>query len=145
MPTTGKSAATTFLGCAATVGFGQSLIDAENLLFSPPRDFKDGHQSNRDNWLMTEFGPVAETVEDRTQMLTVQIYRGAAVDATAFLQGLGKRSMDSCSGTSAKGIFTGQVNGHVVSMLTRSIRCNAPGATSLQSRRSTTPCTCSAK
>jgi hypothetical protein len=105
------------LGCAAGVAAGQALIDAENLLFAPPKDFKVGFQSNHDNRLMTEWVPAAETVEDWTQMLTVQIYRGAAVDAATFLQGVGKRYMDACPATTAKGIFTGQVNGYVVSML----------------------------
>lgn len=104
-------------GYAAAVASAQSLIDAENLLFSPPKDFKIGFQSNRDNRLMTEWVPPAETVEDWTQMLTVQIYRGAKVDAPTFLQGVGKRYMDACPGTTAKGIFTGQNNGYVVSML----------------------------
>ena len=51
-----KLAAITVFGFNASVAFGQSLIDAENLLFSPPKDFKIGFQSNRDNRLMTEWG-----------------------------------------------------------------------------------------
>jgi len=39
--------------CAAVLA--QSLIDAENLLFSPPKDFKVGFQSSHDNRMMTEF------------------------------------------------------------------------------------------
>jgi hypothetical protein len=105
------------LFCCASAALGQSLLDAENLLFSPPKDFKVGFQSNRDNRLMTEWVPAAETVEDWTQMLTVQIFRGASVDAATFLQAVGKRYTDACPGTTAKGIFTGQVNGYVVSML----------------------------
>jgi hypothetical protein len=112
-----QSAAVILIACTATVASGQSLIDAENLLFSPPKDFKVGFQSNRNNRLMTEWVPSAETVEDWTQMLTVQVFRGATVDAATFLQGVGKRYMDACPGTTAKGIFTGQVNGYVVSML----------------------------
>jgi hypothetical protein len=105
------------IGCTAAVAFGQSLLEAENLLFSPPNDFKIGFQSQHDNRLMTEWVPAGETVEDWTQMLTVQVYRGATVDAATFLQGVGKRYMDDCPGTTAKGIYTGQVNGYVVSML----------------------------
>jgi hypothetical protein len=112
-----KSAALIIAGCATASALGQSLIDAENLLFAPPKVFKVGSQSNRDNHLMTEWIPATETVEDWTQMLTVQIYRGAAVEAATFLQSLGKRYMDACAGTTAKGIFTGQINGYVVSML----------------------------
>jgi hypothetical protein len=111
-----KSAVITPIGFNASVSFGQSLIDAENLL-SPPKDFKIGFQSNRDNRLMTEWVPAAETVEDWTQMLTVQIYRGATVEAASFLEGVGKRYMDACPRTTAKGIYTGQVNGYDASML----------------------------
>jgi len=112
-----KLAAITVFGFNASVAFGQSLIDAENLLFSPPKDFKIGFQSNRDNRLMTEWVPATETVEDWTQMLTVQIYRGATVEAASFLEGVGRRYMNACPGTTAKGIYTGQVNGYVASML----------------------------
>jgi hypothetical protein len=101
----------------ASIASGQSLIDAENLLFSPPKDFKIGFHSEHDNRMMTEWVPAAETVEDWTQMLTVQIYRGATVDSATFLQGVGKRYMDACTGTTAQGIVTGKVNGFVVSML----------------------------
>jgi hypothetical protein len=104
-------------GCGSAATLAQTSIDAENLLFSPPKDFKVGFQSSHDNRMMTEFVPAAETAEDWTQMLTVQIYRGATTDAATFLQGVGKRYMDACAGTTAKGIFTGQVNGYVVSML----------------------------
>jgi hypothetical protein len=112
-----KSTAITLIGCTAAGALGQSLIDAENLLFSPPKDFKIGYQATRDKQLITEWVPAAETVEDWTQMLTVQIFRGATVDAATFLQVVGKRYMNDCPGTTAKGIFTGQVNGYVVSML----------------------------
>ncbi len=114
------------IGCAAAIASAQPSIEAENLLFSPPKDFKIGFQSQRNNSLMTEWVPATETVEDWTQMLTVQIYRGATVDPATFLQGVGKRYMDSCPGTTAKGIYTGQVNGYIVSMLL--LKCpNNPG------------------
>jgi hypothetical protein len=117
MPGITKSAAILLIGGTAAVALGQSLLDAENLLVAPPKDFKIGFQSNHDNRLMTEWVPAAETVEDWTQMLTVQIYRGATVDAATFLQRVGKLYTDDCPGTTAKGIYTGQVNGYVVSML----------------------------
>jgi hypothetical protein len=104
----------------------QSLLQAENLLFAPPPDFKVGYESNHDNRLMTEYVPAGQTVDDWTQMLTVQIFRGATVDSATFLQGVGKRYMDACPGTTAKGIFTGNTNGYVVSML--QLNCpNNPG------------------
>lgn len=104
-------------GCCAGPAFAQSLMVTETLLLSPPQDFRAGFQSDSGNRLMTEFVPSSETVEDWKQMLTVQIYRGATVDASSFLGGIGKRYTDACPGTTAKGIYTGQVNGYVVSML----------------------------
>jgi hypothetical protein len=110
-----KSAAMLLIACA-TVASAQS-INAENLLFSPPKDFKVGYQSSHDNRQITEWIPASETVEDWTQMLTVQVFRRATVDGGRFLQDVGKRYMDACPGTIAKGIFTGQINGYTVSML----------------------------
>jgi hypothetical protein len=111
-----RPAAALLIACAGTAS-AQSLIQAENLLFSPPKDFKAGYQSSHDSRQITEWIPAAENVEDWSQMLTVQIFRGAAVDGEHFLQDVGKRYMDACPGTVAKGIFTGQVNGYAVSML----------------------------
>ena len=105
------------LVCAAATASGQSLLEAENLLFAPPKDFNIGFESNRDSRLMTEWVRAEQTVEDWSEMLTVQIYRGASVDAETFLRGVGNRYMNACPGTTAKGIFTGQVNGYAVSML----------------------------
>jgi len=50
------------VGCAASVALGQSLIEAENLLYSPPKDFKVGFNSTHDNYLITEFVPANQTV-----------------------------------------------------------------------------------
>ncbi len=81
-----KSAVIALFGCGSAAVSAQQLMDAENLLFSPPKDFKVGYQSNRDN-----------------RLLTVQIYRGATVDSATFLGGVGKRYMDACPGTTARG------------------------------------------
>ncbi len=109
------------LGSTTGVVCGRSSIDAENLLFGPPPGFKIGYQSSHDNQSITEWVPSGETVEDWTQMATVQVFRHATVDAATFLQGIGKRWFSDCPESSAKGIFTGQVNGYVVSMLL--LRC----------------------
>jgi hypothetical protein len=106
-----------FLGLLAGAASGQPAPDTERLMFSPPKDFKIGFESHRGNSRMTEWVPVGETVDNWTQILTVQIYRGAEVSAAAFLQGVGKLYMDACPDTAAKGIFTGEANGYVVSML----------------------------
>jgi hypothetical protein len=103
------------------VASAQSLIQGENLMFSPPQDFKMGFQSQRGSYSITEFVPRSETVDDWTHMLTVQIYPRATIDPASFLQDVGKRYVDSCPGTTAKGLYTGKINGYVVSMLL--LRC----------------------
>jgi hypothetical protein len=114
------------VGSVAAVSAGQSLIDAENLLIAQPPGFKVGYQSGHDHRSITEYVPVTETVDEWTQMLTVQVFRHATVDSATFLQGIGKRYMGDCPGTTAKGIFTGTINGYVVSMLV--LKCpNNPG------------------
>jgi hypothetical protein len=122
-----KPTALVLLGCCAGIACAQSSIDAENLLVSPPKDFKVGFQASHDNRTITEFVPTAETVEDWTQMLTVLVYRHATVDSATLLQRVGKQYMDACPGTTAKGIFTGKTNGYDVSMLV--VKCPKNPAT----------------
>jgi hypothetical protein len=121
-----KSAAMLLIACTTVVS-AQSSMNAENLLFSPPKDFKVGYQSSHDNRQITEWIPASETVEDWTHMLTVQVFRRTTVDGGRFLQDVGKRYMDACNGTIAKGIFTGQINGYTVSMLL--LKCPKNSAT----------------
>ena len=118
-----RQMASSLVGCVASVALGQALIEAENLLFSPPKDFKVGFKSSHENSLMTEFVPAGQTVDDWAEMVTVQIWRHATVDPATFLQGVGGRYVKDCPGTGADkgGIHTGQVNGYVVSMLL--LRC----------------------
>lgn len=105
------------LASLTNLALGQTSIEAENLIIAQPSGFIIGFQSNHDNRTMTEFVPTAETVDDWSQMLTVQVYRHATVDSATFLRDVGKRFMDACPGTTAKGIFTGKTNGFEVSML----------------------------
>jgi hypothetical protein len=111
-----KPALLMLFGCAAGAS-AQPSIEAENLLVAPPKDFKIGYQSTHDNRTMTEMVPTGESVEDWTQMLTVQVYRHATVNSATFLAGVGKRYIDACPGATAKGIYTGTTNSYMVSML----------------------------
>jgi hypothetical protein len=97
------------------------LPQGENLLFAPPKNFKIGHHDERIGSL-TEFVPDGQTVEDWTEMVTVQIFHDLKVDPAPFLQTIGKGFAKGCPGfNSPKGIVTGQENGYVVSMLV--VRC----------------------
>jgi hypothetical protein len=84
---------------------------AEHFIVTYPHGFKVGWQKSEEQSVWAEWIPSGQTVEDWTDMLTVQIYYGAKVTAEAFLQRVASRYMNDCPGTTAKGIFTGQTNG----------------------------------
>jgi len=109
------------LCCATELVSAQSSLVDENLLFAPPKGFQIGYQSRHGNNSITELIPSGQTVDDWTQMLTVEIFRGATVDAPDFLGRVGGRYRGDCPNTTAQGIVTGHVNGYEVSMLL--LRC----------------------
>jgi hypothetical protein len=108
----------TMLAVCAPLFASGSPLENESLLLAPPSDFRVGYQKTLPREVMTEWVPDGETVEEWTEMLTVQIYRGATVTAPDFLRGVADRYINDCRGTdTGKGMHTGQVNGYVVSML----------------------------
>jgi S1-C subfamily serine protease len=93
------------------------LLDGENLLFAPPKDFKFGFHSDR-NGSLTEYVPNGQTVEDWTEMLTVQIFHNLKeMDPASFLQKIGAKWLNDCPETPKDTIRNGKVNGYPVSML----------------------------
>ncbi len=93
------------------------LLDGENLLFAPPRDFKFGFHSDR-NGSLTEYVPNGQTVEEWTEMLTVQVFRDLKdMEPAAFLQKIGTKWVNDCPETPKGSIRNGQVNGYPASML----------------------------
>jgi hypothetical protein len=113
-------------GCA-TAAWAQPPLQAENLLVAQPTGFKVGHQATQNGNSISEWVPEGETVENWTQMLTVQVFRQSPLDPTVFLQQIGKQWAEACPGSSAKGILSGQVNGYGVSM--QVLRCPKNSAT----------------
>jgi hypothetical protein len=71
-------------GAAAAIASSQTLTAGENLVFSPPKNFAVGYTSSHDNRVMTEYVPDGQTVDDWTQLVTVQIFHGATVDPATF-------------------------------------------------------------
>lgn len=112
---------------AAGLAHGETQLDAENLLVAPPTNFKVGFQSNKGNVTLTEFVPAEQSVEAWTEMLTIQVFRAVPNSAENFLQTVGGRYVQACPNTTAKGIFTGNSNGYVVSMLV--LKCPSNPAT----------------
>jgi hypothetical protein len=104
----------------------KTTMEGENLLFIPPMNFKVGYHVDRNS--MTEWVPNGETVEDWTEILTVQIFRNLKdVTPAAFLQNIGTTYLNACPGTPKDDIRTGNVNGYVVSMLALKCPRNAAG------------------
>ena len=103
--------------CVAGLAQAQVRVDAENLIFTPPTNFKVGFHSSKGPVSITEFVPGDQNVETWTEMVTVQVFRAVPATAAEFLQTIGGRFVKACTGTTTKGISTGNANGYVVSML----------------------------
>jgi hypothetical protein len=102
---------------AAPARSPEASLQGENLLFAPPKNFKIGHHDEHIGSL-TEFVPNGQTVDDWTEMLTVQIFRNLKeVAPAAFLQKIGTQWLTACPETPKDSIRNGQVNGYPVSML----------------------------
>lgn len=79
--------ATMAAACAPTTPPGGTGISGEQLLVSlPPGDWVVGHSEARGDQMITEYVPRGQTVEDWSEMLTVQIFRGDPTPALAFLE-----------------------------------------------------------
>jgi hypothetical protein len=99
-----------------------SAAQSEVFVLRMPQDFRLGWQKG--TWY--EWIPSAESVEDWSQMITVQTYTVApSVTQSEFLQGIAARWMKACPETPKPSMFSGQTNGYPVSMLLLSCPHNA--------------------
>ena len=58
----------------ALTGAALAQLQNENLLVTMPQGFKVGFQDKKNNMQMTEMVPSSETVENWTEMVTVQVF-----------------------------------------------------------------------
>ena len=94
----------------------------EHLVFVSPSGFKASYRQGN----TTEWVPEGETVDDWTEMVTVQIYSIApTVTQATFLDGIARNWMAACPDTPKQTIYTGTTNGYAVSMLLLSCPKNA--------------------
>ena len=70
-------------------------LENENLLVTAPPGFKVGFSDEKPDMLMTEFVPSKETVEDWTEMVTVQVFFGVST-RQQFMDDMGKRWRAAC-------------------------------------------------
>jgi hypothetical protein len=102
-----------FCGCAIA-----ETPQTEQLLMSVATDFELGADLGRNGNTFKEFVKRGQSVQDWSEMITVEIYQGAAITPAQFLQNLGGKIVSACPGTvSKRNIINGTTNGYQVSML----------------------------
>jgi hypothetical protein len=86
---------TAILQCVALfAAFGASAasvdLENENLLVTAPPGYKVGFSDKKPNMVMTEFVPAKETVENWTEMVTVQVFFGLKATPQQFMDEMAK-------------------------------------------------------
>lgn len=91
----------------------QAQLKGENLLVAPPAGFKVGFRDSRNGMNIMEWVPVAETVQNWTEMVTVQIFlKRGDIDPAQFLGTLQEQWRGACKGTQPASIASDKVNGY---------------------------------
>lgn len=99
-------------GCLATQSPATGF-ENENLLVSLPKGYKIGFQTQQDNMRMTEMIPLGETLENWTEMVTVQIFLGMrTVAPKAFERSLVRQWTSACADSESHHIIDGVENGY---------------------------------
>jgi hypothetical protein len=93
-----------------------SYLENENLLVTMPQSFKMGFQSSQGAMKMQEWVRLNETVDNWSELITVQIIYGKNYDPSQFLRAIGERWLTACPGSKPYSIYSGQTNGYKVSM-----------------------------
>jgi hypothetical protein len=100
------------LACAPALA-----LENENLLVRIPQGYKQGFSTQKNNMLLSEFVPESQTVENWTEMVTVQIFRGMkGVTPDQFRARMQALWSDACQGSSAQPIASAQENGYPVAL-----------------------------
>jgi hypothetical protein len=87
-------------------------LQNENLLVTVPDGFKIDFQQKNKDMLISEMVPSAESVNDWTQMVTVQIFLGLKGGPEEFKSKVETAWMRACRGGSAHAIAQGKENGY---------------------------------
>jgi len=96
----------------------QAQLKGENLLVIPPAGFKVGYKGTNNGMNMMEWVPAAETVQNWSEMVTVQIFvRRADLDPAQFLGRLQQQWLEACKGSKPASIPTGTANGYTAATM----------------------------
>jgi hypothetical protein len=122
MPMGFWSAAFVLTTACCAVSSAHAQLKNENLLVAMPQGFKVGFQDSRNGMNMKELVPAAETVQNWTEMVTVQVFlKRTDLDPVQFLTTLARQWAGACPGSTATPAATGKTNGYVSAMLL--LRC----------------------
>jgi len=84
----------------------------ENLLVTVPKGFKVGFQDQKNNMRITEMVPADESVENWTEMVTVQIFLGLKTTPQAFQDRIAKGWVAACKEGGAHAVSGDAENGY---------------------------------
>jgi hypothetical protein len=85
----------------------------ENLLVGMPQGFKLGFKDSKNGMNMQEFVPASESVENWTEMVTVQVFLSRKdLQPAPFLSAMQMQWAGSCKDSTATPVATGKVNGY---------------------------------
>jgi hypothetical protein len=103
-------------------------FQGENLLVSMPAGFKSDYQSTRDGMSIQEWVPEGETVQNWSEMVTVQVFQNRRdLDPRAMLDSIQRGWLKACTGSAAAPIVTGKTNGYDTATMV--LRCPLNGET----------------
>ncbi len=97
------------LACSATA---RAQLVNENLLTEMPAGYKVDFQARKNSMLMTEMVPAGETVNNWTEMVTVQIFFGLKTTPDQFRARMEKGWSASCAGSDSRTTSAGTDNGY---------------------------------
>lgn len=84
----------------------------ESLLIAQPDGFKVGFETHKGNMVMHELVPDNQTVNNWTEMLTVQVFYRTRIDPEKFEADMARRWSASCPNASVAKIASGPDNGY---------------------------------
>jgi hypothetical protein len=87
-------------------------LENENLLVTMPPGYKVGFNKRAQNQAITEMVPSGETVENWTEMVTVQIYFGLKGSIVGYRAKMEKDWANVCAGAQSAPVGGGLVNGY---------------------------------
>ena len=100
------------LAVAMAASAAAAQLQSENLLVTMPDGFKMDFQQKNKDMLISEMVPSAESVNDWTQMVTVQIFFGLKSGPEEFKSKVETGWARACRGSSAHAVAQGKENGY---------------------------------